>query len=56
MGTLYYGDNLDILCRYHSDKMVFSTATQLRPELNPFLQEKDGTAAASDREFASSPE
>jgi site-specific DNA-methyltransferase (adenine-specific) len=51
MGTLYYGDNLDILQRYIKDESVdlvyldppFNSAQNY----NAFFQEKDGTAAAS---------
>src|SRR5213595_3770024 len=51
MGTLYYGDNLDILRRYLKDETVdlvyldppFNSAQNY----NAFFQEKDGRAAAS---------
>ena len=51
MGTLYYGDNLDILRRYLRDETVdlvyldppFNSAQ----DYNAFFHEKDGTAAAS---------
>ena len=51
MGTLYYGDNLEILRRYIKDETVdlvyldppFNSAQNY----NAFFQEKDGTAAAS---------
>ena len=51
MGTLYYGDNLDILRRYVADASVdlvyldppFNSAQNY----NAFFQEKDGTAAAA---------
>jgi site-specific DNA-methyltransferase (adenine-specific) len=51
MGMLYYGDNLDILRRYLKEETVdlvyldppFNSAQNY----NAFLQEKDGTAAAS---------
>ncbi|MGI8603620.1 MAG: site-specific DNA-methyltransferase [Verrucomicrobiales bacterium] len=51
MGTLYYGDNLDILRRYIEDESVdlvyldppFNSAQNY----NAFFQEKDGTAAAA---------
>src|SRR6266487_408276 len=51
MGTLYYGDNLEILQRYIKDETVdlvyldppFNSAQNY----NAFFQEKDGTAAAS---------
>jgi hypothetical protein len=51
MGTLYYGDNLDVLRRYIKDKSVdlvyldppFNSAQNY----NAFFQEKDGSAAAS---------
>lgn len=57
MGTLYYGDNLDILHRYLKDDSIdlvyldppFNSAQNY----NAFFQEKDGTAAASQiRAFA----
>jgi adenine specific DNA methylase Mod len=51
MGTLYYGDNLDILRRYLKDETVdlvyldppFNSAQ----DYNAFFHEKDGTEAAS---------
>jgi site-specific DNA-methyltransferase (adenine-specific) len=51
MGTLYYGDNLDIMRRYLEDESVdlvyldppFNSAQNY----NAFFQEKDGTAAAA---------
>ena len=51
MGTLYYGDNLDILRRYMKDETVdlvyldppFNSAQNY----NAFFHEKDGTDAAS---------
>jgi len=51
MGTLYYGDNLDILRRHLKDESVdlvyldppFNSAANY----NAFFQEKDGSAAAS---------
>jgi hypothetical protein len=51
MGTLYYGDNLDILRRYLKDETVdlvyldppFNSARNF----NAFFREKDGTDAAS---------
>ena len=51
MGTLYYGDNLELLRRYLKDESVdlvyldppFNSAQNY----NAFFQEKDGTAAAS---------
>src|SRR5208283_5654576 len=51
MGTLYYGDNLDILRRYLKDETV--DLVYLDPPFNSaqtysaFFQEKDGSAAAS---------
>jgi Restriction endonuclease len=51
MGTLYYGDNLDILKRYIKDEAV--DLVYLDPPFNSaqnyaaFFQEKDGTASAS---------
>ena len=51
MGTLYYGDNLDILSRYLAEESVdlvyldppFNSAQNY----NAFFEEKDGTAAAA---------
>src|SRR6266852_8634264 len=51
MGTLYYGDNLDIMRRYLKDETVdlvyldppFNSAQSY----NAFFHEKDGTEAAS---------
>ena len=51
MGTLYYGDNLDILTRYIADASVdlvyldppFNSAQ----DYNAFFEEKDGTTAAA---------
>ncbi len=51
MGTLYYGDNLEILTRYIADESVdlvyldppFNSAQ----DYNAFFEEKDGTSAAS---------
>ena len=51
MGTLYYGDNLDILHRHVADESVdlfyldppFNSAQNY----NSFFKEKDGTAAAA---------
>jgi hypothetical protein len=49
MGTLYYGDNLEILRRYIKDETV--DLVYLDPPFNSaqnynvFFQEKDGTAA-----------
>jgi hypothetical protein len=51
MGTLYYGDNLDILRRYLGDETV--DLVYLDPPFNSaqtynaFFHEKDGSAAAS---------
>jgi len=51
MGTLYYGDNLDILRRYLKDVSV--GLVYLDPPFNSaqshnvFFQERDGSAAAS---------
>jgi len=51
MGTLYYGDNLDILRRYQGDETV--DLVYLAPPFNSaqtynaFFHEKEGTAAAS---------
>ena len=51
MGTLYYGDNLDILRRYLKDETV--DLVYLDPPFNSaqtynaFFHEKDGTDAAS---------
>ena len=52
MGTLYYGDNLDILERYLADESVdlvyldppFNSAQNY----NAFFQEKDGTAEVAE--------
>ena len=52
MGTLYYGDNLDILTRYIADESVdlvyldppFNSAQNY----NAFFQEKDGTAEVAE--------
>jgi len=51
MGTLYYGDNLDIMRRYLKDESV--DLVYLDPPFNSaqtynaFFHEKDGTDAAS---------
>jgi 16S rRNA G966 N2-methylase RsmD len=51
MGTLYCGDNRDILRRYRKDETV--ALVYLDPPFNSsqnynaFFQEKDGSAAAS---------
>jgi len=51
MGTLYYGDNLDILKRYIEKETI--DLVYLDPPFNSaqnysaFFQEKDGTASAS---------
>jgi site-specific DNA-methyltransferase (adenine-specific) len=51
MGTLYYGDNLDILKRYLKDESVdlvyLDPPFNSSQNYNAFFQEKDGTAAAS---------
>ena len=51
MGTLYYGDNLDILTRYIGDESVdlvyLDPPFNSEQNYNAFFQEKDGTAAAS---------
>ena len=60
MGTLYYGDNLDILRRYLKDGTVdlvyldppFNSAQNY----NAFFHEKDGTDAATDETFKKAPE
>jgi len=60
MGTLYYGDNLDILKRYIKDESVdlvyldppFNSAQNY----NAFFQEKDGTDAVTDETFKKTPE
>ena len=52
MGTLHYGDNLDILRRYLKDETVdlvyldppFNSAQNY----NAFFHEKDGTGAATE--------
>ena len=53
MGTLYYGDNLDLLRRYLKDETV--DLVYLNPPFNSaqndnaFFHEKDGNAAAHNR-------
>ena len=51
MGTLYYGDNLDILTRYLAkesvDLVYLDPPFNSAQSYNAFFQEKDGTAAAS---------
>jgi hypothetical protein len=51
MGTLYYGDNLDILKRYLKDESVdlvyLDAPFNSAQNYNAFFQEKDGSAAAS---------
>jgi site-specific DNA-methyltransferase (adenine-specific) len=51
MGTLYYGDNLDILQRYIKDESVdlvyLDPPFKSDQNYNAFFQEKDGSAAAS---------
>jgi len=51
MGTLFYGDNLDILRRHLGDDtvdLVYLDATfNSAQDDNAFFHEKDGTAAAS---------
>ena len=51
MGTLYYGDNLDILARYLAaesvDLVYLDPPFNSAQNYNAFFQEKDGTAAAS---------
>ena len=51
MGTLYYGDNLDILKRYIKkesvDLVYLDPPFNSAQNYNAFFQEKDGTAAAS---------
>src|SRR5665213_2236369 len=51
MGTLYYGDNLDILQRYIKDESVdlvyLDPPFKSDANYNAFFQEKDGSAAAS---------
>ena len=51
MGTLYYGDNLDILRRYVADESVdlvyLDPPFNRAQNYNAFFQEKDGTAAAA---------
>jgi 16S rRNA G966 N2-methylase RsmD len=59
MGTLYYGDNLDILRRNLKDDTVdlvyldppFNSAQSY----NAFFHEKDGTDAALDETFKKAP-
>jgi 16S rRNA G966 N2-methylase RsmD len=60
MGTLYYGDNLDILRRYLKDETVdlvyldppFNSAQNY----NAFFSEKDGSAAAIEETFKKAPQ
>jgi site-specific DNA-methyltransferase (adenine-specific) len=51
MGTLYYGDNLDILRRYLKegtvDLVYLDPPFNSAQNYNAFFQEKDGSAAAS---------
>ncbi len=51
MGTLYYGDNLDILRRYLKDETVdlvyLDPPFKSDQNYNAFFHEKDGSAAAS---------
>ena len=51
MGTLYYGDNLDILHRYVPDASVdlvyLDPSFNSAQNYNAFFEEKDGTAAAA---------
>ena len=51
MGTLYYGDNLDILQRYLAaesvDLVYLDPPFNSAQNYNAFFQEKDGTAAAA---------
>ena len=51
MGTLYYGDNLDILSRYLAaesvDLVYLDPPFNSAQNYNAFFQEKEGTAAAS---------
>ena len=51
MGTLYYGDNLDILRRYVKDEtadlVYLDPPFNSAQNYNAFFVEKDGTAAAS---------
>jgi len=51
MGTLYYGDNLDILRRYVAaesmDLVYLDPPFNSAQDYNVFFHEKDGTAAAS---------
>jgi adenine specific DNA methylase Mod len=51
MGTLYYGDNLDILRRYLKDEtadlVYLDPPFNSAQNYNAFFQEKDGTDAAS---------
>ncbi|MEQ1906897.1 MAG: hypothetical protein ABL888_22125 [Pirellulaceae bacterium] len=50
MGTLYYGDNLDILKRYIKDETVdlvyLDPPFNSEQTYNAFFQEKDGKAAS----------
>ena len=51
MGTLYYGDNLDILTRYIADASVdlvyLDPPFNSSANYNAFFQEKDGTTSAA---------
>jgi site-specific DNA-methyltransferase (adenine-specific) len=55
MGTLYYGDNLDILRRYLKDEtvdLVYLDPPFNSPQnYNALFQEKDGTAASQIHAF-----
>ncbi len=50
MGTLYYGDNLDILRRYLKDESVdlvyLNSPSNFAQNYNAFFHEKDGPKAA----------
>lgn len=61
MGTLYYGDNLDILRRYIKDESVdfvyVDPPFNSGQNYNAFFQQEDGTAAAGvDDSFKKAPE
>jgi site-specific DNA-methyltransferase (adenine-specific) len=59
MGTLYYGDNLDILRRSlkheSADLVYFDPPFNSAQNYNAFFQEKNGTAAAIEETFKKAP-
>jgi hypothetical protein len=56
MGTLYYGDNLDILLRYLKDESVdlvyLDSPFNSAQNYNAFFQEKDGSRVATAPRYA----